>query len=131
VESEFDPDLVSPQGAVGLWQLERGTAEQYGLRVEGPDERRSPEASSRAAAHLLADRLAEFGEDSALLALASFNMGEEKTESLLHEVALERGSWHSGLRSFWHLYRMRRLPPEVMAYVPDVVGAAVLDGAGK
>ena len=66
------------------------------MTMEPLDERRSVLASSHAAAQLLADRLAELGDGSALLAIASYNMGDLALTKLLHEVAVEGGGWHSG-----------------------------------
>ena len=78
-------------------------------------------------AQMLADRFAEFGGDASLIAVMSLNLGDGPTRTLLHGVAREMGSWRSGQRSYWHLYRMRRLPPEAMDYIPRIVASALLD----
>jgi hypothetical protein len=128
VESDLQPSAANTFGSVGLWQFRAEKAREYGLRVDGEvDERVDPVKSSRAAAQLLADLFAEFGGDATLIAVVAYNHGEGKMRALLHEVAREKGGWRSGQRSYWHLYRMRRLPQEAMGYVPLIVGAALLD----
>jgi Transglycosylase SLT domain len=128
VESDLQPTAANTFGSVGLWQFKAEKAREYGLRVDGAvDERIDPVKSSHAAAQLLADLFAEFGGDAALIAVVSYNLGEGKMRARLHEIAREKGSWRSGQRSYWHLYRMRRLPKEAMGYVPMIVAAALLD----
>ena len=99
-----------------------------GLQIDDAvDERADAARSSRAAAHHLADLFAEFGGDATLLAVVSYNFGAGNTRELLHQISMEKGSWRSGRRSYWHLYRMHRLPQETMDYVPRLVAAALLD----
>ncbi len=73
IESSYHPDAMSHAGAVGLWQLARGTAQQY-LRVDDAvDERRDPARASEAAAqylHELRDTLPSWP-----LALTAYNHG--------------------------------------------------------
>jgi hypothetical protein len=128
VESDMNSSAANTFGSVGLWQFQAEKAREYGLRVDGAvDERFDPAKSSHAAAQLLANLLAEFGDAAALIAVASYNYGEGKMRALLHEIASEKGSWRSGQRSYWHLYRMRRLPQETMGYVAMIVAAALVD----
>ena len=126
-ETQFDPSLVSPAGAKGMWQMTAGTARELGLRVdERVDERLDVSKQTRAAARKLANLLAEFGSDSFMLALASYNRGEAGVRRVLHEIAQEKGGFRKEKRDFWHLYRLKRLPAETMDYVPRVLAAAVV-----
>jgi membrane-bound lytic murein transglycosylase D len=129
IESLMNPSARNSFGSVGLWQFQPETARKYGLRVDGAvDERTDPAMSSHAAAQLLAERFAEFG-DATLIALVSYNRGAEPMRAMLRVIAAEKGSWRSGQRSYWHLYRMRRLPRETMDYVPKVVAALADEAA--
>jgi membrane-bound lytic murein transglycosylase D len=130
VESNMVPSQVGRAGARGLWQFPPELARAYGLRVDVlADERTDPVKSTRAAAHHLADLFAEFGGDATLLAVVSYNLGEGKMRGLLREIAMEKGSWRTGQRSYWHLYRMRRFSPEVTGYVATFIAVALLDGS--
>jgi hypothetical protein len=128
-ETQFDPEAVSSAGARGMWQMTPGTARELGLVVDGKvDERLDLPRQTRAAARKLANLLAEFGADSFMLALASYNRGEAGVRRALREVAKEKDGFRKEKRDFWHLYRLRRLPEETMAYVPRVLAAAVVCG---
>ena len=55
-ESHFDKDAVSKAGAVGLFQLMKGTAIDFGLKVDNKiDERFDPEKNTRGAIRCLID----------------------------------------------------------------------------
>ena len=126
-ETQFDPSLVSQAGAKGMWQMTAGTARELGLRVDDKvDERLDVQKQTRAAARKLANLLAEFGSDSFMLALASYNRGEAGVRRVLHQVAQEKDGFRKEQRDFWHLYRLKRLPTETMDYVPRVLAAAVV-----
>lgn len=94
VESGYNPQAVSPKGAVGLMQLMPGTARRYGVI-----DARDPIQNIRAGARYLNDLLRMFGDDLSL-ALAAYNAGE-------------RSVMRYG----------RRIPPfaETVAYVPKVL----------
>jgi membrane-bound lytic murein transglycosylase D len=110
-----------------MWQMMPGTARELGLRVdEKVDERLDVRKQTRAAARKLANLLAEFGADSFMLALASYNRGEAGVRRVLHQIAQEKGGFRKEKRDFWHLYRLKRLPTETMDYVPRVLAAAVV-----
>jgi soluble lytic murein transglycosylase-like protein len=127
VESGFDPDARSPAGAVGLWQMVTTTAQSLGLTVsDGVDERLDPEKQTRAAALYLARLLSEFGEDSFMLVLASYNRGENGVRRALRQVAQDPGGFRKDKRDFWHLYRLKLLPEETREYVPRVLAAAIV-----
>lgn len=73
VESAYDPQAVSPQGAIGLGQLMPTTARELG--VDPHDWPQNLDGSAR----YLALMLAEFGD--ARLALAAYNAGPEAVRS--------------------------------------------------
>jgi hypothetical protein len=74
VESGFNPQAVSPKGAMGLMQLMPGTAEQYG--VTDPFD---PEQNIRAGSAYLRSLYDRY-EDNQDLALAAYNAGPTAIE---------------------------------------------------
>ena len=127
VESGFDPNAQSGAGAVGLWQMTTTTAQSLGLTVNGTvDERLDPERQTKAAATYLANLMSEFGEDSFMLVLASYNRGENGVRRVLRQVARDPGGFRKDKRDFWHLYRLKLLPEETREYVPRVLAAAIV-----
>jgi soluble lytic murein transglycosylase-like protein len=68
-ESGFDPDAVSPKGALGIMQLMPATARRYGVRNAF-----DPLENLRAGAMHLRDLLDEF-DGNVKLALAAYNAG--------------------------------------------------------
>lgn len=132
VESGFDPEAQSGAGATGLWQMTTTTAQSLGLTVGGGvDERLDPERQTKAAALYLARLLSEFGEDSFMLVLASYNRGENGVRRALRQVAQAPGGFRKDKRDFWHLYRLKLLPEETREYVPRVLAAAIVAGNAK
>jgi len=126
-ETQFDPTARSKAGAAGMWQLGADTARAYNLRVDAQvDERFDAAKSTRAASRYLANLLAEFGEDSFMLAMASYNRGESGVRRVLHQIASEPGGFKKERRDFWHLYRLKKLPEETREYVPKVLAAAIV-----
>ena len=127
-ESGFNPAAVNTKsGAAGMWQLMEEVSTACGIAVGPPvDERLDPARSSEAAACYLSRLLVEFGEESFMLALASYNRGENGVRRALHQVAKEPGGYRK--RDFWHLYRLKLLPPETREYVPRVLAAAIVLG---
>ncbi len=130
-ESSFDPNAGNrSSGARGLWQLMPEVGRTCGLRIdEQVDERLNPARSTQAAACYLSNLLAEFGQESVLLVLASYNRGENGVRRALHHAALEPGGFRN--RDFWHLYRLKLLPPETREYVPRVFAAAIVFGSAE
>lgn len=132
VESGFDPEAQSAAGATGLWQMTTTTAQSLGLTVGGGiDERLDPEKQTKAAALYLARLLSEFGEDSFMLVLASYNRGENGVRRALRQVAQDPGGFRKDKRDFWHLYRLKLLPEETREYVPRVLAAAIVAGNAR
>src|SRR5207253_888461 len=126
-ESQFNPHAESAVHAKGMWQFMAPSARQYGLRVDAKvDERTDVVKSTRAAAKYLAALLADFGGDSFMLAIASYNKGENGMRRLLRQLTSEPGGWRKEKRDFWHLYRLKKLPEETMEYVPQILAAAVI-----
>jgi len=107
VESSFDPSARSPAGAAGLFQLMPVTARGLNLSTALPDERLHAEKSARAAARYLRRLHGRFGDWR--LALAAYNAGETRVESLLKK---------SKTRSFDAI--ADRLPAETQMFVPKV-----------
>jgi hypothetical protein len=121
VESGGRPNALSPQGALGLWQLMPDTARRYGLAVSAStDERLNVERSTRAAARYLRDLYQQFG--SWPLALAGYNAGEK---------ALQRAVTRGGTSDFLQLSKLRLLPPETRNYVPAALSVMRLLGHGQ
>ena len=78
-ESGFDPDAISPKGAVGLMQIMPATAERYGLRADQQksieEKLTDPGTNIRLGARYLRD-LQRMFPDQQDLVLASYNAGE-------------------------------------------------------
>lgn len=127
-ESRFDPTAVNAKSkASGMWQLMDETARGCGITVNANrDDRFEPTRSTEAAACYLSKLLIEFGQESFMLVLASYNRGENGVRRALHKVAKEPGGYRK--RDFWHLYRLKLLPEETRDYVPRVIAAAIVFG---
>ena len=133
-ESGFDPLAESPAKAKGMWQFMDFRAREFGMRIDpkrGIDERTDVLKSTRGAARYLANLLAEFGEDSFMLAIASYNKGENGMRRVLHEIAQQPGGFRKDKRDFWHLYRLKKLPEETLEYVPQILAAAIIGNNPK
>ncbi|HUJ25703.1 MAG TPA: transglycosylase SLT domain-containing protein, partial [Myxococcales bacterium] len=131
-ETQFDPKAKSGAGAAGMWQFTADKARDFHLTVNSSvDERYDPEKETHAAAQLLANLLAEYGSDSFMLAMASYNRGEAGVRRVLHQVAQEPGGFRKEKRDFWHLYRLKKLPEETREYVPKILAAAIICGDAK
>lgn len=126
IESGFQARIRSKAGARGLWQFMPATARSYGLKVSGQtDERTDPRKSTRAAARYLRDLAFEFGGDALLLAIASYNKGENGIRRALKKLDDPRTD-----RSYWTLVQRELLPAETQDYVPRLVAAAIMGEAG-
>ena len=126
-ETQFDPKAKSSAGAAGMWQMTASTAKNFNLRVDGKvDDRFDADKETHAAAQYLANLLAEYGSDSFMLAMASYNRGEAGVRRVLHQIAQEPGGFRKEKRDFWHLYRLKKLPEETREYVPKVLAAAIV-----
>jgi len=83
IESRFNPSARCKDGStVGLWQLSRDTARNYGLRVDkSRDDRLDVRKSTEAAARFLASLYDTFGDW--YLAAAAYNAGPVRVEKAL------------------------------------------------
>ena len=113
IESGFRPEAVSRAGAVGPWQLIRGTGRRYGLRIDQyVDERRDPVKSTRAAARYLRDLYAMFGNWE--LSLAAYNTGEARIARILERHQVD---------DFWDMMEQGYLHRETRDFVPQFLAA--------
>lgn len=82
VESGMDPYASSNKGAAGLWQFMPGTADDYGLTVNGRvDERFHIQKATEAACRYLNDAYNRFKDWVAVA--QSYNIGQERIRSEL------------------------------------------------
>ena len=113
-------------GAAGLFQFIPGTAQAYGVP---PSERTNVDKMSQAAAHYVADRIAEFGTDpmSVALCIAGYNRSPDSVRSDLQSVMNSANKE----RSFWTLVTNSNkldkwFQGENIKYVPKYFAAAVV-----
>jgi serine/threonine protein kinase/septum formation topological specificity factor MinE len=125
IESAYRSCFESSLGAKGLFQLMPQTAEGYGVaRQDMCDE----EKMTPAAAHYIADRMAELGEDSESLTLVllSYNRGPDWVRDTLRQL---RGTKNYE-RNFWTLLANREalddFNRESAGYVPMFFAVAII-----
>ncbi|HEU4768510.1 MAG TPA: transglycosylase SLT domain-containing protein [Pyrinomonadaceae bacterium] len=113
-------------GAAGLFQFIPSTAESYGV---APAQRTNVEKMSKAAAHYVADRIAEFGTDpmSVALCIAGYNRNPDSVRNDLQSVMNSANKE----RSFWTLVTNSNkldkwFQGENIKYVPKYFAAAVV-----
>ena len=126
IESAYRNCYENSIGAKGLFQFLPQTAESYGVAREDMCD---VEKMTPAAAHYLADRMAELGEDSesVTLVLLSYNRGPEWVRNTLREL---RGT-ENYERNFWTLFANREKLDETFrnenaGYVPRFFAAAII-----
>jgi membrane-bound lytic murein transglycosylase D len=112
VESALLPTAYSSASALGIWQFIAATGRRYGLAISPWwDERRNPEASTRAALAYLKDLHARFGTWP--LALAGYNAGEARVAQTLQSQRVAT-------------YYQLALPEETERYVLRVLAAKLI-----
>jgi serine/threonine protein kinase len=127
IESAYRPCMENSFGAKGLFQFLPQTAQQYGVaRADMCD----VEKMAPAAAHYIADRMAELGDDSQsmTLVLLSYNRGPDGVRDALR---LLRETDINYERNFWTLYANRDklddgFRNESAFYVPAFFAAAII-----
>ena len=117
IESAFQPHVVSPANAAGIWQFIPSTGRMYGLKQSHSyDGRRDIYASTRAAIKYLKKLHKDFHGDW-LLAIAAYNCGEGAVGRAIQK------NINRGLPTdFWSL----DLPQETRAYVPRLLAVSKL-----
>lgn len=78
-ESGFNPDAVSPKGAVGIAQIMPDTAKDPGYGVTPIEDRTDPEESLRFGAEMMRAMLDKYNGDYGL-ALAAYNAGPSRVD---------------------------------------------------
>jgi membrane-bound lytic murein transglycosylase D len=127
IESEYKPCFVNSFGAKGMFQFLPQTARHYGV---APDEMCDMEKMTPAAAHYIADRMAELGDDaeSMTLVLLSYNRGPEWVRDTLRRLRDADGNYE---RNFWTLFANRSQLDDTFRnenanYVPRFFAAAII-----
>jgi membrane-bound lytic murein transglycosylase D len=114
-ESGFQPQVVNPSGAAGMWQFMPFQG-AYGLQRNGWfDERFDPEKSSLAYAKYMKELYNQFGDW--YLAMAAYNWGPGN---------VQRAVMRTGYADFWELYRRNALPTATKNYVPGIIAAIIM-----
>jgi hypothetical protein len=126
-ESAYQPCPENAWGARGLFQFLPQTAEQYGVaRADMCDVNKM----APAAAHYIADRMAELGDDSQsmTLVLLSYNRGDASVRETLRQL---RETDQNYERNFWTLFANRDKLDETFRnesanYVPGFFAVAII-----
>jgi membrane-bound lytic murein transglycosylase D len=120
IESGLKSNALSSAGALGPWAFMPATARLYGLRVNGSvDERTNYFKSTHAAARLLTDLYARYGDW--LLVIAAYNGGTGNVDKAIRKSG--------GSKDFWTLQYF--LPNESMNHVKKFIGTHyIFEGEG-
>ncbi len=115
IESSLMPDVQSHQGAAGLWQFMRGTAELYGLKMDKHlDERKDLVKSTDKALDYL--KVLYDGYGNWTLALAAYNCGSGNINKAIKKA--------NGSLDYWEI--QKHLPKETQKYIPRFIAASYL-----
>lgn len=114
-ESGFNPQAVSPKGAVGLMQIMPATAERYGVSGDAKTSIQKkltdPKINVRLAARYLRD-LNRLFPDQQTLVIASYNAGEGAVQRYNNAIPpfAETRNYVQLVTQFYHFYARDRLP---------------------
>ncbi|HEY6291155.1 MAG TPA: transglycosylase SLT domain-containing protein [Terriglobia bacterium] len=116
-ESAFNPfALNTKSGAKGIWQFMPQTGELYGLKKNRwVDEREDPVKSTQAAARVLKDLYATFGDW--FLAMAAYDWNPAGVQTAIAKT---------GYADYWKLRELHALPAETENYVPIFIAVALI-----
>jgi hypothetical protein len=126
IESGFNPQAISPKGAVGLFQFMPETASRYGLlQSEQVDERRSITRSTAAAIAYLRDLFARYGRWD--LALAAYNYGEDRLDESIDKLRARRPAKNAkDPVELKDLAEAHLVPKETASFVPQIQAFAIV-----
>ena len=125
LESGYRTQATSTASARGMWQFMKGTAGDFGLRVDDDvDERTDPLLATRAACRYLDYLLDTFGPNAFMCAVAAYNKGHNGMRRCLNRNS---DNWRSAWK-FWDLVAINDgcLKPETIEYVPRFLAAVVV-----
>lgn len=115
IESNLNPGGVSHQGAAGIWQFMKGTAELYGLTINKyVDERKDLAKSTSKALDHLKDLYNIYNDWT--LAIAAYNCGSGTVNKAIKKSG--------GETDFWKLRKY--LPRQTQNYIPRFIAASYL-----
>jgi soluble lytic murein transglycosylase-like protein len=119
-ESGFNPDAVSPKGAIGLMQIMPATAERYGLQADRKktvaQKLADPKTNIRLGARYLRDLHGMFPNRPELV-IASYNAGERAVQKYSNTIPPypETRSYVQIVKQFYKLYRPEAQAVSVLA----------------
>ena len=108
IESSLNAGVVSWAGAAGPWQIMPEEAKRVGLKLSPVDERTDYEKSTKAAATILRESFAEFGDW--LLVVAAYNGGAGRVRQAMKK---------KGSKDFWDI--QYELPLETRNHVKKFI----------
>lgn len=108
IESSLNAEVVSWAGAAGPWQIMPEEAKRLGLKLTPVDERMDYEKSTQAAATILRESFAEFGDW--LLVVAAYNGGAGRVRQAIKK---------KGTKDFWII--QYELPLETRNHVKKFI----------
>jgi soluble lytic murein transglycosylase-like protein len=109
-ESGFNPQAMSPKGAIGLMQVMPATAERYGLQADKKQtleqKLRDPKTNIRLAARYLRDLIKMFPNHQELI-VASYNAGEGAVQKYRNQIPPypETRNYVKLVTQFYYLYK--------------------------